>query len=308
VIFDLLENWGVLAARRTIMVLLAAAFMQSARAKDSAVLTVTNSSLTANAPGGILNWLDRRSAYYQDAFPQPLLVDDTGLEEGELEFGSLHTQAGQQQSDEVTVGVQKSFGLLTLELGVPYEREADSDDVSQGIGSIELGGRYPLCQFVSASGFFDTTMGVALEIGIPVNSVEGGSTEVVPKLFNDLKLGGHFTIQTVLGYSTFLGDGQNGGLQTFEYGFALGYAIPHDELPLPWEKQFTPLLELDGEMIMNQSDAGQNSLPGSIGFRMDLKPIGDIDPSFAVGFVFPMDTSTREEIHWGIATGLTLEF
>ena len=36
-----------------------------------------------------------------------------------------------------------------------------------------------------------------------------------PEVFNALKLGQHFTIQTVLGYSTLLGGGDDGGAQTF---------------------------------------------------------------------------------------------
>ncbi|MGD1088650.1 MAG: hypothetical protein ABR955_07980 [Verrucomicrobiota bacterium] len=238
-----------------------------------------------------------------------MLLDETSLEQdGELELNSLHTEANNQRSDVVTAEVEKSFGMLTLELDVPYERDSDSGDVSQGIGNIDLGARYPLYQFVSANGFFDTTLGVAMEVGIPVNPAVSQNTEFDPGIFNDLKLGEHFSLQSVFGYSTLFGGGDNGGLQTFEYGFDFGYAIPHSELPLPGIQQFTPMFELAGETELNKDDPGENSLFGSIGIRLDLKPIGEVEPGLGLGFVFPMDGAASAEVHWGIAISLTFEF
>ena len=147
-----------------------------------------------------------------------------------------------------------------------------------------------------------------MEVGIPVNSVDGSNTEMTPKLFNDLKLGGHFTFQSVFGYSTLLGGGENGGVQTFEYGLVLGYAIPHSELPLPWIRQVTPLFELAGEMTLNKDEAGQNDLPASLGFRVDFRRIGEVESSVALGFIFPTDSATRDDLHWGIVTGITVGF
>jgi hypothetical protein len=301
------QRTAVIAGTR---ILSAVAIIQiNATADDQAAPSGTNSVVAPHARFGLFDGLDHRSAYNQEFFPQPLLVDDTGLEQdGELEFNFLHTQASAQHSDMVMAGVQKSFGMLTLELGVPYERNSDSDDTSQGVSNIDLSARYPLFQFVSATGFFDTTLGVGMETGIPVNSAVSKNTEWNPVVFNDVKLGEHFSIQTVLGYDALLGGGENGGLQTFEYGFAFGYAVPHGELPLPGVKQFTPLFELDGETELNNGESGQSSLLGSIGFRADLKPIGDVQPSFGLGFVFPIDSGAREEVHWGIATSLTVDF
>lgn len=288
----------------------AVTFIYATAMANSQVAPADTDSLVApDSRFGLFDWLDHRSAYYQEFFPQPLLVDDTGLEkDGEVEFGYLHTQANDQRNDIVTAGGQKSFGLLTLELEVPWERASDADGVSQGIGNIDLSARYPICQFVSARRFFDTTLGVAVETGIPVNSAVSKNTELTPKIFNDLKLGEHFSLQSVLGYSTLFGGGENGGLQTFEYGFAFGYTIPHNKMPLPGVQQFIPLFELSGETGLNQADSGQNSLLGSIGFRLDLKPVGEVQPSFGLGFVFPIDSGARAEVHWGIATSLTLEF
>ncbi|MGO8679689.1 MAG: hypothetical protein ACLQUR_10150 [Limisphaerales bacterium] len=68
------------------------------------------------------------------------------------------------------------------------------------------------------------------------------------------------------------------------------------------------MFELSGETELNKADSGQNSLLGSIGFRMNLKPIGEVQSSFGLGFVFPIDNTARAEVHWGIVTSLTLEF
>jgi hypothetical protein len=287
---------------------LAGAFIQApVMAEDESPLAGTN-SLAADSGNGLFNGLDHRSAYFRDFFPQPLLVEETSLEEGELEFGSLHTQAGDQHADTVTAGVQKSFGLLTMELEVPYQRNADEGGVSQGIGSISLDARYPLYQWISAGGLFDTTLGVAMEAGLPVNSVAGGDTELDPMIFNDLKLAGYFSLQSVFGWSTLIGGGDNGGLQTFEYGLDFACAIPSRDLPLPGVEQFTPMFELVGETELNQEDAGQNSLLGSLGARIQFKPLGGVHPGLGLGFVFPLDPAARAEVHWGIATSLTLEF
>jgi hypothetical protein len=275
---------------------------------DDVALTATNSPASKIPHYGFLNWLDPQSAYNQEFFPQPLLVDDTGLEDGEVEFSYLHTKAGDQHADAITVEVQKSFGLLTFELGVPYEWVGDSDDSAKGIGNINLEARYPLYQFVSAGGFFDTTLGAAMEAGIPVNTVVSKNAELDPEIFNDLKLGRHFSIQTVLGYGTTFGSGDEGGLQSFEYGFAFGYTMSHREMQLPGVQQFTPLVELTGETGLNKGESGQNSLLGTIGFRVDLKRLGDVQPSIGLGYVFPVDSGAREEVHWGIASNLTFEF
>lgn len=46
----------------------------------------------------------------------------------------------------------------------------------------------------------------------------------------------------------------------------------------------------------------------SIGFRADLKPIGDLQPGLGLGYVFPADDEDRAGVHWGIVTSLTFEF
>jgi hypothetical protein len=63
-----------------------------------------------------------------------------------------------------------------------------------------------------------------------------------------------------------------------------------------------------GETGLNKDESGQNSLLGSAGFRLDFKAIGELQPSVGIGYVFPIDSGAREEVHWGIALSLELEF
>lgn len=256
---------------------------------------------------GLFNWLDHRSDYGQGVFPEPFLVDDSDLEPGEARVDWLHTAAGSQHSDEVKAEVEKAFGVVTLELEVPFEREASSDGTAQGVGNIDLGARCPFYQFVSDGGQVDSTFGVAAEAGIPTDSELSENAELVPKLFNDLKIG-NFTLQSVLGYSTLFGPGPDGGLQTFEYGFTFGYTIPHRILPLPAVQEFIPIFELVGETELNQDNPGQNSVLGNVGFRLNLNAIGQIQPRPGIGFVIPINDTARVDTHWGVIVSLVFQF
>jgi hypothetical protein len=274
----------------------------------SPTATATNSAGGPDTRYGLFNWLDHRSAYTQEAFPNPFLVDDVALEDNEFEFTWLHTKGNGQQSDIGTVEFQKGFGLLTLELQVPYERIVSPDQTVRGFGNIELGARYPLYQFVSADQLVDATFGAALQGGIPVQLRVDPNAELEPEIFNCLKLGDHFTVQSVLGYSTLFGPGDDGGAQTFEYGFSFAYAIPHRQLPLPGVQQFIPMCELIGETGLNKDESGQNSLEGDIGFRANLNPIGEVQPGFGLAYVFPINNEARAELHWGFIVSLIFEF
>jgi len=292
------------------MLSVAALVQTSAKADDQTTSAViaTNSSVAPNARYGLFNALDHRSWYNEGNFPEPFLVDDSGLEKNEARLDWIHTKAGDQHSDIASAEVEKGFGLLTLELKVPFERDVSPDGISQGIGNIEVGARHPFYQYVSANGFFDTTLGAALEVGIPVNSAVSKNTEVVPKVFDDLRLGEHFTIQSLFGYSTLFGGGADGGLQNFEYGFVFGYSIPHSQLPLPGVQHFIPMFELKGETQMNKDNPGRNSLTGLAGFRVNLNTIGRVQPRLGLGFVFPVNNTARADVHWGIATSLVFEY
>ena len=234
-------------------------------------------------------------------------MDDSDLETSEFRLDWLHTAAGSTHSDVGTVEVEKGFGLLTLELELPYERDTAAGLTTEGFANIDVGARYPFYQYVSRSGLVDTTLGAAVELGIPTTSDVSHNTELVPKIFNDLKVG-NFTMQSILGYSMLYGPGDDGGLNTFEYGFVFGYTIPHKTLPLPGVAQLIPVFELSGETALNKDAAGQNSLTADIGLRANLKAIGRIQPRPGFVFVFPMDNGAHVETHWGFMASLVFEF
>jgi hypothetical protein len=274
---------------------------QTAPAADSA-------AVSPDTRYGLFDGLDHRSWYSQGDFPEPFLVDDSGLEINEARLDWLHLQTGGQHSDTVTAEVEKGFGPLTLEIEVPYERDGSPAGISQGLGNIDLGARYPFYQYVSRSGFLDTTFGGALEVGVPASSAISVNPEFVPKIFNDTRIGEHFTAQTILGYSTLTGGGAEGGLQTFEYGFTFGYFIEHGDLPLPGVRRLIPMFELIGETGMNQDAAGQSSLLGNACFRLNLKTIGRVQPRLGLGYIFPINSQARAQVHSGMVLSLVFEY
>ena len=231
-----------------------------------------------------------------------------GLEDNELQLTWLHSKAGATRTDVGSAEIQEGIGLLTLEAEVPYERVVSPGRSINGIGKIQLGARYPLYQAVSANQMIDATFGLAMEGEIPADSTVSRNGELDPEVFNALKLGEHFTIQTVLGYSTLLGGGDDGGAQTFEYGFSFACAIPHRELPLPGVEELIPMAELSGERGLNLDEAGRNSVLGDIGFRAQVKTMGELHSSVGAAWVFPIDNGAREELHWGFIISTIFDF
>ena len=270
--------------------------------------TPPGAEASADTHYGLFNWLDHRSAYGEGVFPEPFLVDDSDLEPNEARLDWLRTGGNNQAGDWVKAEVEHAFGLATFELEVPYERDRSDGEITQAFENVSLGARYPLQQFVSPGGLIDSTIGAALEVGIPVNSAFSRNTEVVPKIFDDLRVGPHFTLQSILGYSALLGDSGNGGLDTFEYGFVFGYSIPREILSLPGVLELIPVFELRGETQLNQDDPGNDSLLGNAALRLNLKAIGGIQPRLGLGFVFPLDQGARSDTHWGIFTSLVLQY
>ena len=111
----------------------------------------------------------------------------------------LHTGGDDQHSDLVKAELEKGFGRLTSRIGstLPTRRKRRGSYRRVSIVSI-LGARIPFINIVSGNGSVDTTFGVGFEAGIPVNSSVSKNAEVVPKIFNDLRLGDHFTLQSDL--------------------------------------------------------------------------------------------------------------
>lgn len=287
---------------------LCALSVESSRAATTNEQTAPLSSeLPADTRYGLFNGLDHRSEYGLGVFPEPFLVDDSDYEPGEARLDWLHTQDGGSKTDIIHPEVEKGFGMMTLELEFPYERDVSDGATTEGFDNIDVGARYPFYQFVSLNGFVDSTFGAGIEAGIPTESPVSKNAELVPKIFDDLKVG-NFTTQAILGYSTLFGPGEEGGLQTFEYGFVFGYTIQHNQLPLPDVLQTIPFLELIGDTEMNKDNPGHNSLLGNAGFRFNLKAIGRVQPRPGIGFIFPLDSGARENTHWGVITSLVFEF
>jgi hypothetical protein len=256
---------------------------------------------------GLWNLLDHPSSYGQGAFPEPFLVDDSDLEASELRLDWLRTRGDGTTSDRGKAELEKGFGLVTLELEVPYERNSAPDATTEGFDNINLGARCPFYQFVSPGGFIDLTLGSAIEVGVPTGSSVSKNTELVPKLFGDLKVW-NFTLQSVIGYSTLFGPGDAGGLRKFEYGFVFGYTIEHKVLPLPGVQRLIPVFEISGETELNKNDPGFNTVLGNAAIRVNLNAIGPVQPRLGLGFVFPMNENARQDVHSGVFTSLVFEY
>jgi len=256
---------------------------------------------------GLFDGLDHRSSYGQGVYPEPFLVDDSDLETGEFRLDWLRTARGSDHTDILHPEIEYGFGQLTLELEAPYERDVAGGQVTAGMDNVDVGARYPFYQFVAGNGLFDTTLGAAVELGIPTGSAVSQNTELVPKIFDDLKIG-KFTVQTILGDSLLFGPGEAGGVNTFEYGFVIGYDITHKTLPLTGVDKIIPVVELSGETQLNKGAAGQNNLTADFGLRVNLKAIGRIQPRPGLVFVLPVDNNARADKHWGILTSLVFEF
>lgn len=289
------------------------AFLTLAAASTRAGSTSPNQSPSVSNPSentryGLFDLLDHRSSYGQGVFPEPFLVDDSNLEVNEARLDWLHSGVANSHTDFIRAEVEKGFGLLTLEVEAPYERTAVGGNVVEGMDNIDLGARYPIAQYVSSDGFVDTTFGVAFEAGVQTNSTISKNPEWVPKIFNDLKLGDHFTLQSIFGYSILSGGGEEGGLQNFEYGFVLGYTISHDQLPIPGVLQLIPVVEIDGATQLNHADHGQNSVLADIALRANMKTVAGIQPRPGLAFVFPLTEAAHAELHWGIFASLVFEY
>jgi hypothetical protein len=256
---------------------------------------------------GLFGWLDHRSEYGQGVFPEPFLVDDSDQEDNEARLDWLHTSSGTGHTDIIHPEVETGFGLLTVEVEAPYERDVNNGVVTEGMDNIDLGARYPFQQYVSPNGLLDSTFGAGVEVGIPTGSAVSKNAELVPKVFNDLKIS-NFTLQSIVGYSTLFGPGEDGNLRTFEYGFVFGYTIPHKQLPLPGVEQLIPVFEFQGATELNKADAGHDSLLGNAGFRLNLKAIGRVQPRLGFGYVFPVDSGANQDVHCGFITSLVFEY
>jgi len=286
----------------------AAANAGAAVGAESGAISTAAVDAASGTRYGLFDLLDHRSTYEDGAFPEPFLVDDSVMETDEFRLDWLRTWANGQRGDMAKAELEKGFGLWTFELEVPFEQTRVDGSTLRGIGNINLGARHPIYQFVGDDGFINATFGAALEVGLPTNSQVSNNAELVPKVFTDLSLGKHFTIQSVLGISTLYGGGADGGSQAFEYGMVFGYAIPHRDWPLPGIRQLVPLLELQGQTALNKEAAGSNSLLANLALRANLNPVGEVQPRIGVGYVLPLDQGARQEVAAGFIISLVFEY
>jgi hypothetical protein len=256
---------------------------------------------------GLFGWLDHRSAYGKEAFPEPFLIDPTDLEENEARLDWLRTARGSSHDNLFTGEVAKSFGIVTVEADIPFERIFRGGRLSEGANDIFLQARAPVWQYVSPGGAFDTTVGVLLEAGIPTHSTLSKNPEFAPKAFDDLKIG-NLTMQSVLGYSMLTGPGPDGGTNTFQYGFTFGYTLAHETLPVPGTEQIVPIVELSCGTPLNKADSGRTTALTNLGFRANLAAIGHIEPRFGFGIVLPLNSGARDDSHWGVVTSFVFDY
>ena len=269
----------------------------------------TAETTTSSTRYGLFDALDHGSSYGSGLYPEPFLVDDTDLEVNEARLDYLHTAGpGNSHVDNIHAEVEKGFGQLTLELEGNLERDSVSGAGSTNFSNVDLGARYPVYQIVDPKGLWDTTFGVGAEVGVPTGSIISRNTEVVPKVFNDFRIE-NFSLQSILGYSTLIGNSQDDGRQqNFEYGCVFGYTIQHDQIAIPGLVSLVPVLEIDGSRQMNQDDHGDTNTVGDIGFRANLESIGPVQPRLGIAYVFPVDYGARQGQSWGIATSLVFEY
>jgi hypothetical protein len=278
----------------------------TARAADADDVASTNAPPTGHY--GLFDLLDHRSAYTQEVFPEPFIVEDTALEDNELQLTWGHSKGRDRQMDTGTVELQKGIGLLTLEADLPYQDASHRGQTVRGFGPLGLGARYPLYQYVSPNRTVDLTFGPALEAAIPVQVRVDPNTELEPEVFNTLRLGNHFTMQTTFGYEALLGPGDNSGERSYNFGTSMGYQITHGDLALPGVVALYPIVELANELGLNKDERGKNNFEGAIGARVKFKTLGEVQPNVGFAYVEPLDSVAHSQFHWGFVLDMIFDF
>lgn len=277
---------------------------QPASADDEAESSPATTQSPSQGRYGPFGLLDHRSIYGKDWFPEPFRVEDTDVG-NQFRFDWEHDKSNQFNRDVVSAQLQKSVDVFTFEIQAPY---VIGDQGKQGMGTVSVSGRAPFWQQVSKDGFLDNTVGLVFAVGIPTNSPVSKNTAPEPAIFDDLRIGERFSVQTFFGYSWFLGSSPELGAHAFEYQLAFGYSIEDEQLHLPGIERLTPILELVGETAVGARRAGHDNLTGTLGLRFDLKPLGRFQPQLGLAYVFPFDKGGRADLTWGILTSLAIAF
>jgi hypothetical protein len=263
---------------------------------------------------GPFGLLDRRSTYGTFWFPEPLRADEMDLDR-ELRVDYFHSEKSGQQFDQIKPEVEWNIGLVTLEAEFPYERTTESHfdpatnttvrTRTEGFDNVNLAARGPLFEFVAPSQNFDYTLAGGFEVSIPNGSPVSQNTELVPALFQLMRIGEHVSVQIGTGVSFLIG--LDNPVNTLETNVILGYEIEHDQLPLPFVLSTVPMFELNDETTLSGLQSGANSALGTVGVRFNMNSIGPLQPRPGIGFVFPLDSGGRDQLRWGIVFSLNFE-
>ncbi len=281
-----------------------------------AISSSADASITppqVNTRYGIFDALDKRSIYGQGVFPEPFLVDDSDGEVNEARLDWLHTGGpNNMHTDRIHGEVEKGIGLLTLEF------EAFTSVIRTQARSPR---EWTMLTWAHAIRFTCGSPPAATLTTLWASAWKS-AFRLIPKSVIPLSTYPRFSttsnfrtspLQSILGYSIIGGrggsDGEtDGGIQSFEYGFVLGYTIDHAQLAIPGVQQIIPVMELSGERQMNKDDHGDTNTVGDIGFRANLDTIGPVQPRLGIVFVFPVDYGARQDQNWGIDTSLVFEY
>ena len=259
-----------------------------------------------------LAFLDQRSRYGQDWFPQPLVAPNNDRTQ-QVRTDWAHSD----QSDVVTTQVSANLDQFTLEaglsylhnhsVGLPADASFPSVQGDDGLDYFSLSARHPIYQFVSPHNFFDYTLVASFTVALPIQIKVNPDSQLIPRLSQLIRFGEHTSLQTSIGYSYLLGP-EHGGTSTIEYNGVLGYSLDQDDLPLIGITCTTPLLELKGEQGLSGEDSGINRVFGTLGIRLNLHTIGNYRPRLGFGYTFPLNQEARDVFHWAVITSFVLEF
>ena len=204
--------------------------------------------------------------------------------------------------------VEKAFGLLTLEISGGYESDRVGHVAEEGFTNVEFAGRYPVFQYVSPSGFFDTTVVAGLEVTVPTLSKISHDVEVVPEVWDLTRIGEHLSVQLDVGDSILIGPDGRGG-STLEYDVVLGYELTKRDLPVPGILSTVPIFEVNGEYGFNHDDAGRNALLATVGalqLRHDLVAARAAAARRRVHV--PDRQGRRDDIRYGLILSVVFEY
>jgi hypothetical protein len=262
-----------------------------------------------------LGLLDSRSSYGHDFFHDPLIGPEFDAEQ-QIELDYAHAEAAGFRENDIDAGFQwNPIGQLTFagEFGWDSEHQftpdgGDGDDPenenSSGFENVDLAVYHPIFQFVTSDNLLDYSAVVRFDISIPTRTpVSSTDVQLTPFIGHLLRIGQHLSLEAWTGPQFIIAPNQ---INTLIYGGSFGYIIPHNDFPIPFTDQLTPIFELDGQAPFSPS--GAESLFGVAGFQLSFKSIDEAQPQIEIGYQFPLDSGARSQLHWGILAQVFLGF